>query len=122
MKQIVYESIKDQHSINNTSLKLDVAPDRLYTNIKYSYTVTALPHVSNSDHLPFMLTPVYKPRVQQDKLVLSEVRIWPPGANLALIDCFEITQLDIFERLQHMTTLLTLGITLFLPLTTLVIV
>lgn len=66
--------------------------------MKHSYRATALLHVGNSDHLAFILTLAYKARVQQDKPVVREVRIWPPGAKSALIEFFETTQQDIFRE------------------------
>ncbi|KAK0141960.1 RNA-directed DNA polymerase from mobile element jockey [Merluccius polli] len=72
--------------------------DLVYTNIKDSYRAAPLPHVGSSDHLAVMLTPAYKPRVKQERPVVSEIRKWPQEAITALQDCFESTQWDIFRE------------------------
>lgn len=84
--------------------------NRVYTNSKNSYTTTDLPHVGNSDHLAIILTLAW---VQQDKPAVREVGIWPPEANSAVKDCFEITQ-------WHKTMLLTSRNTLCPSLRTLI--
>ncbi|KAF3690456.1 hypothetical protein EXN66_Car006129 [Channa argus] len=64
----------------------DNTVDLVHTNTKGSYRAAALLHAENSDHLVVMLTPVYKPRAEQDQTEVREVRMWPQGASSALQD------------------------------------
>lgn len=50
--------------------------DLLYANVKDAYSSTALPLLGRSDHNFVMLTPSYKPVVQQKPATVRTVRQW----------------------------------------------
>ena len=60
--------------------------DPVCTNVKDAYKAAPLPDVGNSDHSAGVLIPAYRPRVERDRPVVREVRMWPQVATPALQD------------------------------------
>ncbi|KAK0132218.1 hypothetical protein N1851_032982 [Merluccius polli] len=68
--------------------------DLLYANVKDAYSSTALPPLGRSDHNLVLLSPSYKPVVQQHPVTVRTVRKWSPGAMDTLRGVLEATDWD----------------------------
>lgn len=55
------------------------------------------PHLGSSDHLSVMLIPAYHPLLIRNISSVKQVRMWPARAMVALQDCFEHTDWDMFK-------------------------
>ena len=68
--------------------------DLLYANVKDAYSSTALPPLGRSDHNLVLLSPSYKPVVQQHPVTVRTVRKWSPEAMETLRGALEATDWD----------------------------
>lgn len=68
--------------------------DLLHANIKNAYSFTALPPLERSDHNLVMLSPLYKPVVQQHPVTVRTVRKWSLEAMETLCGALEATDWD----------------------------
>ena len=65
--------------------------DLLYANVKDAYSSTALPPLGRSDHNLVLLSPSYKPVIQQLPVTVRTVRKWSPEAMESLQGALEAT-------------------------------
>ncbi|CAJ1081508.1 uncharacterized protein LOC121656906 [Xyrichtys novacula] len=68
--------------------------DLLYANVKDAYSATALPPLGKSDHNLVLLSPLYKPVVQQHPVTVKTVRKWSHEAMETLRGALEATDWD----------------------------
>ena len=68
--------------------------DLLYANVKDAYSSTVLPPLGRSDHNLILLSPSYKPVVQQQPVTVRTVRKWSPEAMESLQGALEATDWD----------------------------
>ena len=72
--------------------------DAVYTAHKGAYKAFPLPPLGSSDHSTVMLMPAYRTKAKATKAVRKQITVWPEGATLALQDCFERTDWEIFKQ------------------------
>lgn len=72
--------------------------DQVYSTQKRAYKALPLPHIGASDHLTVMLMPAYRPLVKVTKPVRKQVRVWPEGSSVALKNCFNTTDWNVFRQ------------------------
>ena len=72
--------------------------DKVYTQIKGAYKITALPHLATSDHVTLRLTPTYAPRSSPAPLERRNITTWPAGALDMLKDCFNSIDYNAFDN------------------------
>lgn len=65
--------------------------DLLYANLKDAYSSTALPPLGRSDHNLALLSPLYKPVVQQHPATVRTVRKWSPETMETVRGALEAT-------------------------------
>ena len=68
--------------------------DLCYSNVKDAYTCKALPKLGDSDHSLVLLSPKYRPIVDQPETIT--IKQWDDNAVEELQSCFECTEWDMF--------------------------
>ena len=75
--------------------------DLFYSNIKNSYSSTAMPPLGSSDHDLIHLLPRYRPVVQRVKPTTCTVKVWSKEAWDTLQGCFDCTDWSVFQGDVH---------------------
>lgn len=72
-----------------------------YTPFKDSYKPFLHPAFDKADHSAILLLPAHKQRLKQEKLFRKNIYKWYNVADVALQDCFETTDWQMFAHSMH---------------------
>lgn len=72
--------------------------DLVYTSHKEACNASPLFHIGFSDHTTLMLISAYRPRIKAIKSFMKQAQIWSAIPTLALQDCFDTTEWNMFKR------------------------